>query len=44
MINENILLKKRFWLAASIHKGEDIILFKNSSRIKKKFNDIVNNY
>ena len=39
--NEDFLLKKRFWLAASIHKNEDIICLKTHLCLKKKLSDIV---
>ena len=40
-INENILNKKRFWFAASTHKGEDIVCLKTHLELKKKFKDII---
>lgn len=40
-LNENILLKKRFWLAASTHKGEDIFCVNVHSMLKKKYSDII---
>jgi 3-deoxy-D-manno-octulosonic-acid transferase len=40
-INKKSLLKKRFWLAASTHKGEDVFCLKTHLQIKKKFKDIV---
>ena len=39
--NYSILNKKRFWVAASIHKEEDIFCLKTHLEIKKKFNDII---
>ena len=39
--NEKYLFKKRFWLAASTHKGEDIYLLKTHIELKKKFSDII---
>ena len=41
--NQNIdaLLNSRFWVAASIHKEEDILCLKTHIEIKKKYNDIV---
>ena len=39
--NEKFLFKKRFWLAASTHKGEDISLLKTHIELKKKFSDII---
>jgi 3-deoxy-D-manno-octulosonic-acid transferase len=40
-INKNILLKKRFWLAASTHLGEEAFCIKTHLNLKKKYNDIV---
>lgn len=40
-INENFLLKKRFWLGASTHEGEDIFCLKVHKKIKKEYEDIV---
>jgi len=40
-INEKSLLKKRFWLAASTHKGEDVFCLKTHLQIKKKYKNIV---
>ena len=40
-INENILLKKRFWFAASTHKEEEIFCLKTHLKIKEKYKDIV---
>ena len=40
-INENILNKKKFWFAASTHKGEDIFCLKTHLELKKKFEDIM---
>ncbi len=39
-VNDKILSKKRFWFAASTHKGEDIFCLKTHLRIKKQFKDI----
>ena len=39
-INENFLLKKRFWFAASTHKDEDIFCFKTHLKLKEKFPNI----
>ena len=39
--NENFLSKKRIWIAASIHKNEDIICLNTHLKLKKKFSDIV---
>ncbi len=40
-INENILLKKRFWFAASTHKEEEIFCLKTHLKLKEKYKDIV---
>ena len=40
-VNKNILLKKRFWFAASIHKEEDIFCIKTHLKLKEKFKDII---
>ena len=40
-INEKSLLKKRFWLAASTHKGEDVFCLKTHLQIKIKYKNIV---
>ena len=40
-INENLLLKNKFWLAASTHKGEENFCIKAHIIIKKKYNDII---
>ena len=39
--NHSILLNSRFWVAASIHKEEDIFCLKTHIELKKKFNDII---
>jgi len=39
--NYSVLTKKRFWVAASIHKEEDIFCLRTHIEIKKKFNDII---
>ena len=39
--NESILLKKRFWLAASTHKEEDIFCLKTHLKLKEKYDDIL---
>ena len=38
--NDLILSKSRFWIAASIHKEEDIFCLKTHALLKKKFSDI----
>ena len=40
-LNEDFLLKKRFWFAASTHKEEDIICLETHIKLKEKFKDIV---
>ena len=40
-INEKSLLKKRFWLAASTHKGEEVFCLNTHLQLKKKYKDIV---
>lgn len=40
-INENFLLKSRFWFAASTHQEEDIFCIKTHLKLKEKFNDII---
>ena len=39
--NSQLLLNSRFWIAASIHKEEDILCLKTHIEIKKKYNDII---
>ncbi len=39
--NSELLLNSRFWIAASIHKEEDILCLKTHIEIKKKYNDII---
>ena len=39
-VNENYLLNKRFWLAASTHKNENIFCIETHLKLKEKFNDI----
>ena len=39
--NEQTLLKKRFWIAASTHDGEETFCLKTHLKIKQTFNDIV---
>ena len=36
-----LIKKSRFWVAASIHKEEDIICLKTHLKLKKKFDDII---
>ncbi len=39
--NKSILKNKKFWCAASTHKGEDIFCLNVHLKIKKKYNDII---
>ena len=39
--NKNILLKKRFWIAASTHAGEESFCLKTHNKLKKKYNNII---
>ncbi len=39
--NHKILLKKKFWLAAIIHEGEDVFCLKTHLNLKKQFQDII---
>ena len=39
--NIQVIKKSRFWVAASIHKEEDIICLKTHLKLKKKFDDII---
>ncbi len=40
-INENILLKKRFWIAASIHADEFDFCLKTHMKLKERYKDII---
>ena len=40
-INENLLLKRKFWFAASTHKGEDDFCIYTHLELKKKYNDLL---
>ena len=40
-LNQDFLLKKRFWLAASIHEGEDSFCLQTHLSLKEKFKDII---
>ena len=40
-LNEKFLLKNRFWLAASTHKGEEVFCFQTHIKLKKKYKDII---
>ena len=39
--NEKILLKNKFWFAASTHEGEDIFCLNTHLKLKQKFSDII---
>ncbi len=39
--SEKILLKNRFWIAASTHKGEDILCLKTHLKLKENYKDII---
>jgi len=39
--NEKLLLKTRFWIAASTHKGEDIFCLKTHLKLKERYKDII---
>ena len=40
-VNEKLLSNKRFWFAASTHKGEDLFCIKTHLELKRKFNDVI---
>jgi len=40
-LNKNIFNKRRFWLAASTHQGEDIFCLNTHSKLRKEFKDII---
>jgi len=40
-VNKDYLQKKRFWFAASTHKGEEIFCLKTHLKLKEKFSDII---
>jgi 3-deoxy-D-manno-octulosonic-acid transferase len=37
----DFLKKKRFWIAASTHEGEDLLCLKVHSELKKKYSDVI---
>ena len=39
--NEKLLLKTRFWIAASTHEGEDIFCLKTHLKLKERYKDII---
>ena len=40
-INNQILCKSRFWVAASIHREEDLLCIKTHIELKKSYNDLI---
>ena len=40
-LNANLLSSRRFWLAASTHKGEELFSLKVHKKIKEKYEDII---
>ena len=40
-LNEKFLVLRRFWVAASIHQGEDLFCLKTHLRIRKRYKDII---
>jgi 3-deoxy-D-manno-octulosonic-acid transferase len=40
-LNEKVLLKNRFWLAASTHKGEEVFCLQTHLKLKEKYKDII---
>jgi len=40
-LNHDILSRKRFWFAASIHAGEDIFCLEAHINLKKKYQDLI---
>ncbi len=40
-INEKFFMAKRFWIAASVHRGEEIFCLKTHKIIKEKYKDLV---
>ena len=40
-INDEFLLRNRFWIAASTHKGEDIFCIKTHLQLKEKYRNII---
>jgi 3-deoxy-D-manno-octulosonic-acid transferase len=39
--NENFLKNKKFWCAASTHKGEEILCIKTHNNLKKKYQNLI---
>ena len=39
--NQDFLVKKRFWFAASTHKDEDLFCLKTHMKLKESFSDII---
>ena len=40
-INEKFFMAKRFWIAASVHRGEEIFCLKTHKIIKEKYKDLI---
>ena len=40
-LNEEILLRKKFWIAASTHESEEYFCLKTHIKVKQKYNDII---
>ena len=40
-LNQNVLMEKRFWFAASTHRGEDFFCLETHKILKKQYQDIV---
>ena len=40
-VNENFLLKRKFWFAASTHKDEEVFCFKTHLELKKKYHNLL---
>ena len=40
-LNEKFLVLRRFWVAASIHQGEDLFCLKTHLKIRERYKDIV---
>jgi 3-deoxy-D-manno-octulosonic-acid transferase len=40
-LNEKTLVKKKFWVAASTHEGEEIFCIKTHVQLKRKYQDII---
>ena len=40
-LNENFLLMRRFWIAASTHQGEEMFCLKTHKKVKERYNDVI---